>query len=58
MVTKYHHNFTDFVENFDKQLALKLFKPQDTQDIRSGEDSKIWVKNLQMFLTKLNNTKL
>jgi len=57
-VTKYHHNFTAFVENFNKQLAVKLFKPQDAQELRSGKDSKIWVKNLQMFVSKLNSTKL
>ena len=58
VVTKYHHSFTAFVENFNKQLAMMLFKPQDAQELRSGKDSKIWVKNLMKFVTKLNNRKL
>ena len=57
-VTKYHHNFTAFVERFNKTLAERLFKPQDAQELRSGEDSKIWVKHLQRIVSKLNNTKL
>ena len=51
VVTRYHHNFTAFVGNFNKILAQRLFKPQDAQELRSGEDSKIWVKNLQKFVT-------
>ena len=51
VVTKYHHSFTAFVENFNKILAQRLFKPPDAQELRSGEDSKIWVKNLQKFVT-------
>jgi len=58
VVTKHHHNFTSFVENFNKTISQRLFKPQDAQELRSGEDSKIWVKNLQKFVSKLNNTKL
>ena len=58
VVTKYHHNFTAFVENFNKTLAQRLFKPRDAQELESGKDSKIWVKNLQKFVTNLNNTKL
>ena len=58
VVTKYHHSFTAFVENFNKRLAEMLFKPQDAQELQSGEDSKIWVKNLMKFVTKLNNRKL
>ena len=54
VVTKYHHSFTAFVENFNKLLAVMLFKPQDVQELQSGEDSKIWVKNLTKFVTKLN----
>ena len=56
VVTKYHHSFTAFFENFNEILAQRLFKPQDAQELRCGEDSKIWVKNLKKFLT--NNTKL
>jgi len=58
VVTKYHHSFTAFVENFNKTLAGRLFKPQDAQELFSGEDSKIWVKNLQKFVSNLNNRKL
>ena len=58
VVTKYHHSFTSFVENFNKLLAVMLFKPQDAQELQSGKDSKIWVKNLMKFVTKLNNRKL
>lgn len=57
-VTKYYRNFTAFVENFNKMFAHRLFKPQDAQELQSGEDSKIWVKNLQKFVSKLNSTKL
>ena len=58
VVTKYHHSFTAFVENFNKLLAVMLFKPQDAQELESGKDSRIWVKNLMKFVTKLNNRKL
>ena len=33
VVTKYHHSFTSFVENFNKTLAERLFKPQDAQEL-------------------------
>ena len=58
VVTKYHHSFTAFVENFNKRLAEMLFKPQDAQELESGKDSRIWVKNSMKFVTKLNNRKL
>jgi transposase InsO family protein len=58
VVTKYHHSFTAFVENFNKMLAERLFKAQDAQELRNGEDSKIWVKYLQKQVTRLNNSKL
>ena len=29
VTTKYHHNFTAFVERFNKTLAERLFKAQD-----------------------------
>ena len=41
VVTKYHHNFTTFVKRYNKTLAERLFKPQDGQELQSGEDSKI-----------------
>ena len=58
VVTKYHHSFTAFVENFNKTLAGWLFKIQDAQELQSGNDSRIWVKYLEKTVSKLNNTKL
>lgn len=58
VVTKYHHSFTAFVENFNKTLAERLFKIQDAQELHSGEDSKIWVKYLYKIVSGLNSTKL
>ena len=41
MTTKYHHNFTAFVERFNKTLAERLFKPQDAQELQNPtKDSK------------------
>ena len=58
VVTKYHHSFTAFVENFNKILAEKLFKIQDAQELFSGKDSKTWVKYLNKIVSRLNSTKL
>ena len=42
--TKYHHNFTAFVEHFNKSLAERLFKAQDAQELENPtKDSRIWV---------------
>ena len=59
LTTKYHHNFTAFVENFNKTLADSLFKIQDAQELNDPtKDSKTWIKHLYRLVTKLNNTKL
>ena len=56
--TKYHHNFTAFIERFNKTLAERLFKAQDAQELQNPtEDSKIWVKYLQKVVTRLNREK-
>ena len=56
--TKYHHNFTAFVERFNKTLAERLFKVQDAQELQNPtKDSKIWVKYLYKVVQKLNNEK-
>lgn len=56
--TKHHHNFTAFVERFNRTLAERLFKPQDAQELQnSTKDSKIWVKYLYRIVQKLNNEK-
>ena len=56
--TKYHHNFTAFVERFNKTLGERLFKAQDAQELQNPtKDSKIWVKYLQKAVTRLNNEK-
>ena len=59
VTTKYHHNFTAFVERFNKTLGERLFKIQDAQELNDPtKDSKTWVKHLYKLVTKLNNTKL
>ena len=56
--TKYHHNFTAFIERFNKTLAERLFKAQDAQELQNpAKDSKIWVKYLQKAVTRLNSEK-
>lgn len=56
--TKYHHNFTAFVERFNKTLAERLFKAQDAQELQNPtKDSKIWVKYLYRVVTRLNSEK-
>ena len=58
VTTKYHHNFTAFVERFNKTLGERLFKAQDAQELQNPmKDSKIWVKYLQKAVSKLNNEK-
>ena len=58
VATKYHHNFTAFVERFNKTLGERLFKAQDAQELQNPtKDSKIWVKYLQKAVSKLNNEK-
>ena len=56
--TKYHHNFTAFIERFNKTLAERLFKAQDAHELQNPtKDSKIWVKYLQKAVTRLNREK-
>ena len=56
--TKYHHNFTEFIERFNKTLAERLFKAQDAQKLQNPtKDTKIWVKYLQKAVTRLNSEK-
>ena len=56
--TKYHHNFTAFIERFNKTLGELLFKAQDAQELQNPtKDSKIWVKYLQKAVTRLNGEK-
>ena len=58
VTTKYHHNFTAFVERFNKTLAERLFKAQDAQELQNPISySKIWVKYLQKAVTRLNSEK-
>ena len=58
MTTKYHHNFTAFVERFNKTLRERLFKAQDAQELQNPtKDSKIWVKYLQKAVSRLNSEK-
>ena len=53
---KYHHNFTAFIERFNKTLVERLYKAQDAQELQNPKkDSKIWVKYLQKAVTRLNN---
>ena len=57
-VTKYHHRHTAFVENFNKQLARRLFKAQDAQELNEEDKvSTTWVKQLYKIVDQLNNTK-
>ena len=58
VTTKHHHNFTAFVERFNKTLGERLFKAQDAQELQNPtKDSKTWVKYLQKIVSKLNNEK-
>ena len=55
--TKYRHTHTAFDEDFNKGLEDLLFKPMDAQEVQNSEKvSKIWVKNLDPAVKRLNNT--
>ena len=55
--TKYKHTHTPFVEDFSKELEKLLFKPMDAQELQNPKKvSKIWVKNLDPSVKRLNNT--
>ena len=57
-VTKYHHRHTAFVENFNKQLAKRLFKAQDAQELNEEDKvSTTWVKQLYEIVDQMNKTK-
>ena len=45
------------MEAFNKELAKLLFKPKDAQELQDPEKvSRIWVKNLNKIVNKMNNT--
>ena len=53
---KCKHTHTVFVETFDKELAKVLFKLMDAQELQDPEKvSRIWVKNLNKTMNKMNN---
>ena len=55
--TKYKHTHTAFVEASNKELEKLLFKPMDAQELQDPKNvSKIWVKNLDPAVKRLNNT--
>ena len=55
--TKYKHTHTAFVEAFNKNLEKLLFKPMDAKELQNPKKvSKIWVKNLDTAVKRLNNT--
>ena len=55
--TKYNHKHTAFVEASNKELEKLLFKPMDAQELQNPKKvSKIWVKNLNKIVNKMNNT--
>ena len=55
--TKYKHTDTTFKDAFDKELEILLLKPIDAQELQNPKKvSKIWVKNVDKILNKMNNT--
>ena len=56
--TKYKHTHTAFVEAFNKELAKELFKPMDAQELNDPDKiSRMWVKNLENTVKRMNNSK-
>ena len=56
--TKYKHIYTAFVEAFNKVLVKLLFKPMDAQELQDPEKVfRIWFKNLNKIVNKINSTK-
>ena len=54
---KYKHTDTAFAEAINRELAKLLFKPMDAQELQDPEKvSRIWVKNLNKVVNKMNNT--
>ena len=57
--TKYKHTYTAFVEASNKELEKLLFKSMDARELQDPKNlSKIWVKNLDPAVKRLNNTVL
>ena len=57
--TKYKHTHTASVEVFNKELEKLLFKPMDAQELQGPKKvSKIWVKNVDAAVKRVNNTVL
>ena len=55
--TKYKHTDTTFKDAFDKELEILLLKPIDAQELQNPKKvSKIWVKNVDKILNKMNHT--
>ena len=55
--TKYKHTRTAFVEALNKVLPERLFKVQDTQELKDPEKvSATWVKHLYGLVDDLNDT--
>ena len=55
--TKYRHTHTASVESSNKVLEDLLFEPMDAQKFQNSKKvSKIWVKNLDPAVKRLNNT--
>ena len=58
VTTKYKHTHTAFAESFNKELAKRLFKIQDAQELEDPElRSETWVKHLYTIVDELNNEK-
>ena len=56
--TKYKHTHTAFVEAFNKELAKELFKPMDAQELNDPNKlSRMWVRNLENTVKRMNNSK-
>ena len=54
--TKYKHTHTAFMKAFNKKLEKLLFKSMDAQELQNPKKlSKIWVKNLDTAVKRLNN---
>ena len=55
--TKCKHTHTGFVEASNKELEKLLFKPMDAQELQTPKKVyRIWVKNLNKIVNKMNNT--
>ena len=54
---KYKPTHTALVEAFNNELAKRLFKPMDVQELEGPEKvSTIWVKNLKKTMSKIKKT--